>query len=42
MSARDRMPAVLLTIWTVTATLIYFRQLAQPALHYLSRTLAHH
>jgi hypothetical protein len=32
---------VLLTIWMVAATLIYFRQFAQPALNYFSRVVAH-
>jgi hypothetical protein len=32
---------VLLTIWIVSATLIYFRQFAGPALRYLSRTAVH-
>lgn len=38
---RARASLVLLTIWMAAATLLYFRQFAQPALNYFSRVVAH-
>ena len=37
MNIREKIPAVMLTVWIVAAGLIYFRQFAGPALRYLAR-----
>lgn len=41
MNIRERLPAVILTIWILAASLIYFRQFAGPALRYLARATGH-